>query len=499
MIASTSAAAWALLLVSLCYCAYRLVHYQNRDKPLGRRESVPLSQLEHASLRTVDTVHALDEELPAVAIDQVVQKAQVHGDQLKLGEACGATAATKEGQLAKRSTKGQWQTRYVALSSTHLVYAASKKQRKRTRFALPLENVTSVAAWHDADSFVVTSARGNELTLRASSAAGAQDWMAAIRGAVSDRCRDRHKLRREEDYLDASERAKVEALRVRCKDEPCLQRDHLLEDANLVRFVRARDGNVNKAEKMLRDHGQWRDDYGFPALLAAGKTPEDAFIQRWWPDGLLEGSDLKGRPVQLIRLGKADLPGIEREVGRKKWIEYCCLKNEALFEEIRKRCLAQNTFETSAPLIMDMRDLGTHHAWGVPLFKAMLDVTEPNFPERLSATYIVNAPAVFSWLYGMVKGFLNPGTAAKVQVFGASDDHLKALLEVMPLSTIPIDLGGEAPLPKNVSVGGTVPKGALADLRGTPGEPAVAVDRAVAEPEPETWGAYDTRVAEGEK
>ena len=31
MLASTSAAAWALLLVSLCYCAYRLVHYQNRD------------------------------------------------------------------------------------------------------------------------------------------------------------------------------------------------------------------------------------------------------------------------------------------------------------------------------------------------------------------------------------------------------------------------------------------------------------------------------------
>ena len=53
---------------------------------LGRRESVPLSQLEHATLRTVDTVHALDEELPAVAIDQTVQKAQVHGDQLKLGE-----------------------------------------------------------------------------------------------------------------------------------------------------------------------------------------------------------------------------------------------------------------------------------------------------------------------------------------------------------------------------------------------------------------------------
>ena len=118
----------------------------------------------------------------------------------------------------------------------------------------------------------------------------------------------------------------------------------------------------------------------------------------------------------------------------------------------------------------------------VRLHSNQIELLSPNFPEKLSATYIVNAPAVFSWLYGMVKGFLNPGTAAKVQVFGASDDHLKALLEVMPLSTIPTDLGGEAPLPKNVSVGGTVPKGALADLRPT-----------------ETWGAYDTRVAGSER
>ena len=104
--------------------------------------------------------------------------------------------------------------------------------------------------------------------------------MAAIRGAVEKRRRDRHKVLSEEDYLDASERAKVEALRVRCKDEPSLQRDHLLEDANLVRFVRARDGNVSKAEKMLRDHGQWRDDYGFVVGALPGRRLEDAFIQK---------------------------------------------------------------------------------------------------------------------------------------------------------------------------------------------------------------------------
>lgn len=464
--------AWLLLGLSLAYCAYRLKFTGTRDRALGRRESVPLSQIEsdQSLQRPAETVLGWDEEVAVPTVDgAVLQKAAVHGEQLKLGEACGATAATKEGPLAKRSTKGQWKPRYVALSTSHLVYAASKKQQKRTRFALPLENVTSVAALSTSE-FVVNSLRGAELTLQAPSADAAEAWIQAIRDAVIVRRQTRQ--RTEADPLTASERAKVEALRTRCRDDPHLQRDHLLEDANLVRFLRARDGDVNEAERMLRDHGKWREDYNFGALLNE-PFPEEAFIRRWWPDGLLEGRDLKGRPVQLIRLGKADLPGIEREVGRKKWIEYCCLQNEALFEDIRTRC----TNETSAPLIMDMTGLGAKHAWGVPLFKAMLDVTEPNFPERLSATYIVNAPAVFSWLYSMVKGFLNPGTASKVRVFGASDDHLSALLECMPLSTIPVDLGGAAPLPKTVSSGGPVPRGALQELRGAP---AVAVDRAVA-------------------
>ena len=68
----------------------------------------------------------------------------------------------------------------------------------------------------------------------------------------------------------------------------------------------------------------------------------------------------------------------------------------------------------------------------------------------------------------------------------------------MPRSTIPTDLGGEAPLPQERVGGWHRAEGALADLRGTPGEPAVVVDRAVAEPELlSTWGAYDTRVVGG--
>ena len=157
---------------------------------------------------------------------------------------------------------------------------------------------------------------------------------------------------------------------------------------------------------------------------------------------MLEGSDLKGRPVQLIRLGKADLPGIEREVGREKWIEYCCLKNEALFEEIRKRCLAQNTFETSRSIHHGHAGFREPPRVGRATVQGDARRHGAQFSRKTLRNIHRERAGGFSWLYGMVKGFLNPGTAAKVQVFGASDDHLKALLEVMPRSTIPDDFGG---------------------------------------------------------
>ena len=81
------------------------------------------------------------------------------------------------------------------------------------------------------------------------------------------------------------QRGRRSSTRVRCKDDPCCKGTTCWK-MRTCRFVRARDGNVSKAEKMLRDHGQWRDDYGFPALLAAGKTPEDAFIEGGGPMAL---------------------------------------------------------------------------------------------------------------------------------------------------------------------------------------------------------------------
>ncbi|EGB12581.1 hypothetical protein AURANDRAFT_12165, partial [Aureococcus anophagefferens] len=211
-------------------------------------------------------------------------------------------------------------------------------------------------------------------------------------------------------------------------------------DATLVRFLRARDGDVAKAEAMLLAHGAWRASSNIDALVAKPRGAEDAFLEAWWPDGVLRGGDRSGLPVQLLRLGASDIPGIEREVGRDAFVAHCAKLNEACFATLRGLSADRGTLETSCSIIMDMRGLGARHVRGVPAFGAMMKVCEPNYPERLKHVFIVRAPWIFASLYALVKPLLNETTASKVAILG--DDFATTLLKYIPKETLPVDLGG---------------------------------------------------------
>ena len=60
----------------------------------------------------------------------------------------------------------------------------------------------------------------------------------------------------------------------------------------------------------------------------------------------------------------ADIPGIEREVGRAHFIQYCCKLNEKCFAQLRQISEDRGTIETSCSMIMDLSGLGTRHFRG---------------------------------------------------------------------------------------------------------------------------------------
>lgn len=454
---------WGLLVGSLVVAAWYV--WQN-DRPFSAEFSVDLSSLEVTRVaaprrqsRRLSGPGGFGADGPrGGGCDEGALRAESTVEMERLAFECnldGADGTAREGFLEKLSSKRRWQPRYVVLTESHLCYLSAgsrKKDRRLARFAVALRAVTSAS--RDEDELCVAYGDRGILTLRARDAAAAEDWVGALRRALPTP--EEMVLAPAPDGLSKVERACVETLRFNVADDGRLG-GWVTEDASLVRFLRARDMDLGRAEAMLRAHGAWRKASRIDARVGAPRTAADEFIERWWPDGLLEGADHAGLPVQLVRLGAADLPGIEREVGKAAFIDYCARKNEECFARLRQLSADRGATETSCSLIIDMKGLGARHARGVPLFTAMLKVCEPNYPERLKRIIIVRAPWIFATLDRLIKPMLNEGTASKVMILAG--DFAPVLLKYVPEDALPPDLGGSAPDPAHIAAGGAVPRG----------------------------------------
>lgn len=64
------------------------------------------------------------------------------------------------------------------------------------------------------------------------------------------------------------------------------------------------------------------------------------------------------------------------------------------------------------------------------------------FPETMSKMLIVNAPTFFSATWGIIKGWLDPRTAAKIEVISNRKKMEARLLEYIDADQVPSDYGG---------------------------------------------------------
>lgn len=80
----------------------------------------------------------------------------------------------------------------------------------------------------------------------------------------------------------------------------------------LLRFLRARDFNVEKALHMLKDTIQWRQDNNVDDILKEYKAPH--VIQNYFPGGW-HHFDKDGRPIYILRLGHMDVKGLLKAIG----------------------------------------------------------------------------------------------------------------------------------------------------------------------------------------
>lgn len=200
-------------------------------------------------------------------------------------------------------------------------------------------------------------------------------------------------------------------------------------DALLLRFLRARKWDVAQAFSMLNAALAWRckemhvDEEILPKgeawcrgkeTAGAGKEKKDAhdyLEQLRMGKAYLRGIDRRGRPVGYVHVALHQ-PGAQSQETLEKLV----------VQTIETaRCLFTTPANESFCIIFDLTGFSLSNMEWQPV-RFILQAFEANYPECLGTLLIHNAPWVFSGIWRIIRGLLDPVIAAKVDFTRNVDD-----------------------------------------------------------------------------
>jgi hypothetical protein len=174
-----------------------------------------------------------------------------------------------------------------------------------------------------------------------------------------------------------------------------------VDDWGVIRFMKARPKGVQQAVKMLDTHVQWKASSKPQEVnCTACITDKDAHMQQF------VGWDVLHRPVvySAFKWAKADTRTLAPEA-----VEH----NVECF----RHCI--ELMPEGVEQWVNVVDFLTYSHWTdgrAPVAKAVMDVMEANYPERLGLQFLVDPPTAFFVLLKMLSPFLAANTMSKVKM-----------------------------------------------------------------------------------
>ncbi|KAI1100431.1 phosphatidylinositol transfer protein CSR1 [Jackrogersella minutella] len=221
-----------------------------------------------------------------------------------------------------------------------------------------------------------------------------------------------------------------------------VKHDH--PDALLLRFLRARKWDLQRALVMLMSTMNWRcsEAHVDDVIMANGeefaaineksgdakskKLAEDFLAQLRMGKSHCYGSDKAGRPICIVR-ARLHRAGEQSEAGLELFTVY-------LIETTR--FMLTHPVDTAC-VLFDLTGFSLSNMDYTPV-KFMIKCFEANYPESLGVVLVHKAPWVFQGIWKILKGWLDPVVASKVHF----TNTLKDLEEFVAKERIPTDLEG---------------------------------------------------------
>ncbi|KAG8995781.1 cytosolic factor, phosphatidylinositol/phosphatidylcholine transfer protein [Tulasnella sp. JGI-2019a] len=223
------------------------------------------------------------------------------------------------------------------------------------------------------------------------------------------------------------------------------------DDPTLLRFLRARKFDLEKAKLMIIEQEKWRKEFGTDGLAKHFDFPEKEQVNKYYPQ-YYHKTDKDGRPVYIEHLGRLDIDALykittEERLLRRLVSEYELSVNERL---PATSAAVGHPVETTCT-ILDLKNVSIRQFYKVKDYVGKASGIGQNYyPETMGKFYIINAPFMFSTVWSFIKPWLDEVTVAKISILGS--DYKPKLLEQISAENLPEELGGTCKCPGGCSL-----------------------------------------------